>query len=161
MSQENNLILHAIAVQSVAERTGLLHSVTSCFLHKSVETETIGSSYIQSVVYPATALVLCLFLLFHLLRMQQRHSFTAINSTFIVDAQYVFVKELGQGAYGCVVAAKHRQSGEGCAIKKITNINTKVSQPLYIYSPFAFIVILSIIYSLRLENFNETMSPRN
>ena len=56
----------------------------------------------------------------------QRHTFTALNSTFIVDAEYEFVKELGQGAYGCVVAAKHRRTGESCAIKKITNINTKV-----------------------------------
>ncbi|KAH9073079.1 CMGC/MAPK/ERK protein kinase [Lactarius deliciosus] len=55
----------------------------------------------------------------------QRHSFTALNSTFVVDWEYQFVKELGQGAYGCVVAAKHRRSGDGCAIKKITNINTK------------------------------------
>ena len=55
----------------------------------------------------------------------QRHTFNALNSTFIVDSEYEFVKELGQGAYGCVVAAKHRRSGEGCAIKKITNINTK------------------------------------
>lgn len=58
--------------------------------------------------------------------MPERHSFTALNSTFVVDTEYQFVKELGQGAYGCVVAAKHRRSGEGCAIKKITNINTKV-----------------------------------
>lgn len=58
--------------------------------------------------------------------MPERHSFTALNSTFVVDSEYQFVKELGQGAYGCVVAAKHRRSGEGCAIKKITNINTKV-----------------------------------
>lgn len=57
----------------------------------------------------------------------QRHQFQALNSTFIVDAEYEFVKELGQGAYGCVVAARHRRSGEGCAIKKITNINTKAS----------------------------------
>lgn len=56
----------------------------------------------------------------------QRHSFQALNSTFVVDSEYQFTKELGQGAYGCVVAAKHRRSGEGCAIKKITNINTKV-----------------------------------
>jgi hypothetical protein len=56
----------------------------------------------------------------------QRHSFTALNSTFVVDSEYQFVKELGQGAYGCVVAAKHRGTSEGCAIKKITNINTKV-----------------------------------
>lgn len=56
----------------------------------------------------------------------QRHTFTALNSVFVVDAEYDYVKDLGQGAYGCVVAAKHRGSGEGCAIKKITNINTKV-----------------------------------
>ncbi|THH20827.1 hypothetical protein EW146_g577 [Bondarzewia mesenterica] len=55
----------------------------------------------------------------------QRHSFTALSSTFVVDSEYQFVKELGQGAYGCVVSAKHRRTGEGCAIKKITNINTK------------------------------------
>jgi serine/threonine protein kinase len=56
----------------------------------------------------------------------QRHSFTALNSTFVVDSEYQFVKELGQGAYGCVIAARHRKTNEGCAIKKITNINTKV-----------------------------------
>ncbi len=69
----------------------------------------------------------------------QRHSFTALNSTFVVDSEYQFVKELGQGAYGCVVAAKHRRTGDGCAIKKITNINTKVpfvsaSRPSWRYS---------------------------
>nr|GAT57793.1 predicted protein [Mycena chlorophos] len=57
--------------------------------------------------------------------MQTRHSFQALNSTFIVDSEYQFVKELGQGAYGCVVAAKHKRSGEGTAIKKITSINSK------------------------------------
>jgi serine/threonine protein kinase len=68
----------------------------------------------------------------------QRHSFTALNSTFVVDSEYQYVKELGQGAYGCVVAARHRRSGEGCAIKKITNINTKarsliVLRPMHQY----------------------------
>ena len=55
-----------------------------------------------------------------------RHQFQALNSTFVVDADYTFVKELGQGAYGCVVAARNRRTNEACAIKKITNINTKV-----------------------------------
>ncbi|KAF8496450.1 CMGC/MAPK/ERK protein kinase [Russula emetica] len=55
----------------------------------------------------------------------QRHTFNALSSTFIVDSEYEFVKELGQGSYGCVVAVKHRRTGEACAIKKITNINTK------------------------------------
>jgi serine/threonine protein kinase len=56
----------------------------------------------------------------------QRHSFQALNGTFTVDGEYEFVKELGQGAYGLVVAVRHRRTGEGCAIKKITNINSKV-----------------------------------
>jgi len=55
----------------------------------------------------------------------QRHAVQALNQQFVIDAEYQFVKELGQGAYGCVLAAKHRRSGEGCAIKKITNIFTK------------------------------------
>ncbi|CAE6470932.1 unnamed protein product [Rhizoctonia solani] len=57
----------------------------------------------------------------------QRHTVTALNQQFVIDAEYQFVKELGQGAYGCVLAAKHRRSGEGCAIKKITNIFTKIT----------------------------------
>ncbi|KZP19901.1 kinase-like protein [Athelia psychrophila] len=55
----------------------------------------------------------------------QRHTFIALNSTFIVDAEYEYVKDLRKGIYGCVVATKHRSSGKGFAIKKITNINTK------------------------------------
>jgi len=57
--------------------------------------------------------------------MSNHISFQALNQTFVVDSEYQFVKELGQGAYGCVVAAKHKRTGEGCAIKKITSINTK------------------------------------
>ena len=64
-----------------------------------------------------------------------RHTFTALQQAFVVDSAYQFVKELGQGAYGCVVAAKHRLTGEGCAIKKITNINTKVSSLLSHFHP--------------------------
>jgi len=43
----------------------------------------------------------------------------------VIDSEYEYVKDLGQGAYGCVLAARHKRSGEGCAIKKITNINSK------------------------------------
>ncbi|KAG8221346.1 kinase-like domain-containing protein [Butyriboletus roseoflavus] len=87
--------------------------------------------------------------------MIQRHSFSALNSTFIVDAEYEFVKELGQGAYGCVVAARHRRSGEGCAIKKITNINTKAS-PLTIPCARIFIRVLDSVAYL-----DETMPSRD
>lgn len=57
---------------------------------------------------------------------QHHHEVKALNQAFIIDSEYQFVKELGQGAYGCVLAAKHKRTGEGCAIKKITSINTKV-----------------------------------
>ena len=59
--------------------------------------------------------------------LQGRKIFKVFSQDFIVGDRYNVTKELGQGAYGCVVAARHRRSGEGCAIKKITNINTKVS----------------------------------
>ena len=87
--------------------------------------------------------------------MIQRHSFTALNSTFFVDAEYDFVKELGQGAYGCVVAARHRRSGEGCAIKKITNINTKVSTLTVLRKPIFIRALVSVAY------LNETMPSRD
>ncbi|EJD46885.1 kinase-like protein [Auricularia subglabra TFB-10046 SS5] len=54
-----------------------------------------------------------------------RHTFTALNTTFVVDANYVFTKELGTGAYGSVVAAKHRHTGVGIAIKRISSISSK------------------------------------
>ncbi|KZV88400.1 kinase-like protein [Exidia glandulosa HHB12029] len=54
-----------------------------------------------------------------------RHSFTALNSVFWVSDQYVFSKELGTGAYGAVVAAKHRVTGVGIAIKRISSISSK------------------------------------
>jgi len=76
-------------------------------------------------------------------RAVQRHSFTALNSTFVVDSEYQFVKELGQGAYGCVVAAKHRGTGDGCAIKKITNINTKVCTSPTL--PFGLAILLPML----------------
>jgi serine/threonine protein kinase len=83
----------------------------------------------------------------------QRHSFVALNSTFVVDHEYQFVKELGQGAYGCVVAAKHAKTGEGCAIKKITNINTKVSLEAAIITLYATMD--------RTADIDEEMSPRD
>ncbi|KAF7321518.1 Mitogen-activated protein kinase [Mycena kentingensis (nom. inval.)] len=55
----------------------------------------------------------------------QRTTFNALNTNFVVDADYQLVKELGQGAYGCVVAARSKSSGNNVAIKQITNINSK------------------------------------
>ncbi|RIA96497.1 CMGC/MAPK/ERK protein kinase [Glomus cerebriforme] len=54
-----------------------------------------------------------------------RHSFPVLNQQFLVDEKYVFVRELGQGAYGVVCAARNVQTGEGVAIKKVTNVFSK------------------------------------
>ncbi|KDR68313.1 hypothetical protein GALMADRAFT_105147 [Galerina marginata CBS 339.88] len=53
-----------------------------------------------------------------------RHSLTAFGSTFVIDSEYQFIKELGQSSHGSVIAAKHRRSGEGFAIRKIANMST-------------------------------------
>ncbi|KAF9938023.1 Mitogen-activated protein kinase, partial [Modicella reniformis] len=44
---------------------------------------------------------------------------------FIVDTKYQFIREIGQGAYGVVCAAKNTQTGEDVAIKKVTKVFEK------------------------------------
>ncbi|KAJ9125408.1 hypothetical protein QFC22_000368 [Naganishia vaughanmartiniae] len=50
---------------------------------------------------------------------------SSVASHSTIAQPYAFVKELGQGAYGCVISARHETSGEMCAVKKITNIFSK------------------------------------
>ncbi|CAG8546755.1 4949_t:CDS:10 [Acaulospora colombiana] len=54
-----------------------------------------------------------------------RHSFPVLNQQFLVDEKYQFIRELGQGAYGVVCAARNILTGEGVAIKKVTNVFNK------------------------------------
>ncbi|KAJ4509150.1 mitogen-activated serine/threonine-protein kinase [Exophiala dermatitidis] len=54
-----------------------------------------------------------------------RKVFKVFNQDFIVDERYTVTKELGQGAYGIVCAATNTQTGEGVAIKKVTNVFSK------------------------------------
>jgi len=54
-----------------------------------------------------------------------RTAYTVLQQTFLIDSAYEISKELGQGAYGCVAAATHKATGEGVAIKKITNVFSK------------------------------------
>ncbi|KAL7007971.1 mitogen activated protein kinase 2 [Cystobasidiomycetes sp. EMM_F5] len=54
-----------------------------------------------------------------------RKAFNVLNETFYADPSYEFVKELGQGAYGMVCAAKNTHTGDSVAIKKVTKIFTK------------------------------------
>jgi mitogen-activated protein kinase 7 len=83
--------------------------------------------------------------------LQGRKVFKVFNQDFIVDERYTVTKELGQGAYGIVwfvtpcypsfsvrgcapgfantlfarSAAVNNQTGEGVAIKKVTNVFSK------------------------------------
>ncbi|KAG9290789.1 hypothetical protein G9A89_011752 [Geosiphon pyriformis] len=54
-----------------------------------------------------------------------RHSFPVLNQQFLVDDKYQFIRELGQGAYGVVCAARNIHTNEGVAIKKVTNVFNK------------------------------------
>lgn len=68
-----------------------------------------------------------------------RKVFKVFNQDFVVEDKYTVTKELGQGAYGIVwqvsltiigtanksSSATNAQTGEGVAIKKITNVFSK------------------------------------
>ncbi|KAG2235235.1 hypothetical protein INT48_004702 [Thamnidium elegans] len=52
-------------------------------------------------------------------------AFPVLNQQFIVDRKYQFIREMGQGAYGVVCAAKDTESDEQVAIKKVCRIFEK------------------------------------
>ncbi|OCF31986.1 CMGC/MAPK protein kinase [Kwoniella heveanensis CBS 569] len=54
-----------------------------------------------------------------------RQIFQTPNNVYILQQPWQFVKELGQGAYGCVASARNAQTGETCAVKKVTNVFQK------------------------------------
>ncbi|WWC69827.1 uncharacterized protein I206_103770 [Kwoniella pini CBS 10737] len=54
-----------------------------------------------------------------------RQIFQTPNNVYILQQPWQFVKELGQGAYGCVSSARNNQTGETCAVKKVTNVFQK------------------------------------
>ncbi|GAA5864225.1 hypothetical protein JCM3774_001262 [Rhodotorula dairenensis] len=54
-----------------------------------------------------------------------RHQFPVLAEPFLVDHNYDFVKELGQGAYGVVCSARNKITGESVAIKKVTKLFQK------------------------------------
>ncbi|GAA6055335.1 hypothetical protein JCM3770_005292 [Rhodotorula araucariae] len=51
-----------------------------------------------------------------------RHAFPVLAEPFLVDENYDFVKELGQGAYGVVCSARNKLTGDTVAIKKVTKV---------------------------------------
>ncbi|GAA5861563.1 hypothetical protein JCM5353_002075 [Sporobolomyces roseus] len=54
-----------------------------------------------------------------------RVAFPVLSEPFLVDSNYEFVKELGQGAYGVVCSAKNKITGDSIAIKKVTKVFQK------------------------------------
>ncbi|GAA5925261.1 mitogen-activated serine/threonine-protein kinase SLT2 [Sporobolomyces koalae] len=54
-----------------------------------------------------------------------RVAFPVLTEPFLVDSNYEFVKELGQGAYGVVCSAKNKLTGDSIAIKKVTKVFQK------------------------------------
>ncbi|KAI8366168.1 MAP kinase [Blakeslea trispora] len=52
-------------------------------------------------------------------------SFPVLNQQFIVDKKFQFIREMGQGAYGVVCAAKDTETNEQVAIKKVCRIFEK------------------------------------
>lgn len=97
--------------------------------------------------------------------LQGRRNFRTFNQDFVVDERYTVTKELGQGAYGIVCAATNSQTGEGVAIKKLTNVFSKkilakrALREMKLLQHFRGHRNITCLYDLdipRPENFNET-----
>ncbi|KNG81438.1 mitogen-activated protein kinase spm1 [Aspergillus nomiae NRRL 13137] len=94
-----------------------------------------------------------------------RKIFKVFNQDFIVDERYNVTKELGQGAYGIVCAATNIQTGEGVAIKKVTNVFSKkilakrALREIKLLQHFRGHRNITCLYDMdipRPDNFNET-----
>ncbi|KAI9027438.1 MAP kinase [Phycomyces nitens] len=57
--------------------------------------------------------------------MTRYQSFPVLNQQFVVDKKYQFIREMGQGSYGVVCAAKDTESDEQVAIKKVCRVFEK------------------------------------
>lgn len=97
--------------------------------------------------------------------LQGRKVFKVFNQDFIVDERYTVTKELGQGAYGIVCAATNNQTGEGVAIKKVTNVFSKkilakrALREIKLLQHFTGHRNITCLYDMdipRPDNFNET-----
>ena len=97
--------------------------------------------------------------------LQGRKVFKVFNQDFIVDERYTVTKELGQGAYGIVCAANNAQTGEGVAIKKVTNVFSKkilakrALREIKLLQHFRGHRNITCLYDMdipRPDNFNET-----
>lgn len=51
-----------------------------------------------------------------------KHSYQVRNVSFVIDKRYELIDVLGMGAYGLVVSAKDRETGEKVAIKRISDL---------------------------------------
>ncbi|KAL8668376.1 MAG: hypothetical protein Q9168_006994 [Polycauliona sp. 1 TL-2023] len=97
--------------------------------------------------------------------LQGRKVFKVFNQDFMVDERYNVTKELGQGAYGIVCAATNNQTGEGVAIKKVTNVFSKkilakrALREIKLLQHFRGHRNITCLYDMdipRPDNFNET-----
>merc|ERR1712093_361820 len=88
----------------------------------------MGTACPNSSKAPSSGLSFSLTLSFSAMSIESlipRTNFNVLAEPFHVDSSYAFVKELGQGAYGLVCAAKNMETGDSVAIKKVTKIFTK------------------------------------
>ena len=66
--------------------------------------------------------------------------FTVCNS--MVCCRFELVKRLGEGSYGVVVAARDRETGKRCAIKKVRSVlcNSTYCRQSFIFGCFASVL---------------------
>ncbi|CEI89175.1 Putative CMGC/MAPK protein kinase [Rhizopus microsporus] len=84
--------------------------------------------------------------------MTNYQAFPVLNQQFIVDKKYQFIREMGQGAYGVVCAAKDTSTGEQVAIKKVCRIFEKTILAKRALREITSVLDMDIV---NLQDFNE------
>ncbi|KAF0682966.1 Aste57867_24979 [Aphanomyces stellatus] len=95
---------------------------------------------------------------------RDNHTFRVGNTTFDIPKRYQMIKAVGQGAYGCVIAASDTETGQSLAIKNVPNafndlvdakrILREIRLMMHLNHPY-LVNLLDLIRPASLREFND------
>ncbi|KAG2768204.1 hypothetical protein JG687_00012862 [Phytophthora cactorum] len=117
ISFEASMASFAAMSRATASRTGIDENSPSVDLNAPTPQVRPSGAVVQSMSHRVALARGCSF------RDTKRdnHQFRVGNTNFDVPKRYQMIKAVGQGAYGCVIAASDTETGQALAIKNIPN----------------------------------------
>ncbi|ETM98677.1 CMGC/MAPK protein kinase [Phytophthora nicotianae INRA-310] len=117
ISFEASMASFAAMSRATASRTGIDENSPSLDLNAPTPQVRPSGAVVQSMSHRVALARGCSF------RDTKRdnHQFRVGNTNFDVPKRYQMIKAVGQGAYGCVIAASDTETGQALAIKNIPN----------------------------------------